>query len=128
MTADRDFLFWLRDRLVHQYGEDENTDFVLKLNAIAQETSPGIDTQVWSDEPRYKGRFRVFPAIDSAPVDIFDMNTGKPVSSSFPHRPQALGVCASFNLLAQKLARVQNDYNELGEKYNALKADRNIPS
>jgi hypothetical protein len=44
MTADRDFLFWMHERLVHRYGENENTDFVQKLKAIAHVTPPKVDT------------------------------------------------------------------------------------
>ena len=31
-----EFLYWLAKRLVHVYGENENTDFVLKLKEVAK--------------------------------------------------------------------------------------------
>lgn len=31
---DKKFLIWLRDRLIHVYGENENVDFIHKLNRI----------------------------------------------------------------------------------------------
>lgn len=34
---DSEFLTWLASRLVHRYGESENTDFVLRLQKIAEE-------------------------------------------------------------------------------------------
>ncbi len=34
--SDKEFLEWIRDRIVHVYGESPNTDFVLKLGEIAQ--------------------------------------------------------------------------------------------
>jgi len=33
-VSDKEFLIWLRDRLIHIYGESPNVDFVLRLNAI----------------------------------------------------------------------------------------------
>jgi hypothetical protein len=36
--TDREFLLWLRDRLVYRYHESPNVDFVHKLNAIIQAT------------------------------------------------------------------------------------------
>lgn len=52
MTADRDFLFWLHERLVHKYGENENIDFVQKLHAIAWKTPSGVDTPaIYQDPP-----------------------------------------------------------------------------
>lgn len=35
---DREFLIWLKDRLVHVYGESPNVDFVHKLDKIARTT------------------------------------------------------------------------------------------
>jgi hypothetical protein len=34
---DREFLIWLLNRLVHQYGESPNVDFVGKLASIIHE-------------------------------------------------------------------------------------------
>jgi hypothetical protein len=34
--SDKEFLEWIRDRIVHVYGESPNTDFVLRLGDIAQ--------------------------------------------------------------------------------------------
>lgn len=34
--SDKEFLLWLRDRLVFVYKESPNTDFVLKLTKIAE--------------------------------------------------------------------------------------------
>jgi hypothetical protein len=42
---DRDFLFWLRDRLVLQYKESANVDFVQKLHAIGLNTPNDRDTR-----------------------------------------------------------------------------------
>lgn len=47
MLDDREFLMWLADRLVLIYKEDENTDFVHQLVAIAVATPPKHHTQ-WS--------------------------------------------------------------------------------
>ena len=35
---DSEFLQWIHDRLVNVYGEDPNTDFILKLNKIVAKT------------------------------------------------------------------------------------------
>ena len=35
---DREFLYWIRDRLVNHYGESPNVDFVQRLTAIAATT------------------------------------------------------------------------------------------
>lgn len=35
---DKIFLQWLHDRLIHVYGENENTDFLHKLRAIVKST------------------------------------------------------------------------------------------
>lgn len=32
--GDRDFLIWIRDRLIHQHGENENVDYMHKLTSI----------------------------------------------------------------------------------------------
>ena len=37
---DRQFLGWLRDRLVYVYGESPNVDFVLKLSEIVKQQPP----------------------------------------------------------------------------------------
>jgi hypothetical protein len=34
--TDAEFLTWIRDRLVHVYGESPNVDFVHRLNAIIE--------------------------------------------------------------------------------------------
>jgi hypothetical protein len=39
--SDREFLEWIRDRIVHVYGESPNTDFVLRLGEIAQALQGG---------------------------------------------------------------------------------------
>lgn len=33
--TDKDFLLFIRDRLVHVYNENPNTDFILKLESLA---------------------------------------------------------------------------------------------
>ena len=38
--SDKSFLNWLADRLVYIYKESPNTDYVLKLKAIAAATAP----------------------------------------------------------------------------------------
>lgn len=35
--TNSEHLLWIRDRLVHQYGESENVDFVLRLAKIAND-------------------------------------------------------------------------------------------
>lgn len=35
---DKQFLTWLHSRIVHQYGENPNMDFVQKLKRIAEST------------------------------------------------------------------------------------------
>lgn len=45
IVNDRQFLIWLRDRLVNRYGESPNVDFVRKLEAIADETDPLKDSR-----------------------------------------------------------------------------------
>ena len=52
MTADRDFLFWLRDRLVERYNENASADFVHKLECIAFNTDPKQDTPVFALPPK----------------------------------------------------------------------------
>lgn len=45
MTADREFLLWLANRLVNVYGESPNVDFVQKTVAIACGLPPQEDTK-----------------------------------------------------------------------------------
>jgi hypothetical protein len=33
--TDKQFLLWLRDRLVNRYGESPDVDFIIRLQAIA---------------------------------------------------------------------------------------------
>jgi len=33
--TDAEFIRWIRDRIVHRYGESPGTDFVLKLEEVA---------------------------------------------------------------------------------------------
>ena len=33
--TDREFLLWMRQRIIHKYGENEHVDFVYKLGNIA---------------------------------------------------------------------------------------------
>jgi len=33
--TDAEFIRWIRDRIVHHYGESPGTDFVLKLGEVA---------------------------------------------------------------------------------------------
>jgi hypothetical protein len=42
--TDKEFLLWLHYRLIHRYGESENTDFVIRLKAIA-----------WRSDDSFKG-------------------------------------------------------------------------
>ena len=42
---DKEFLYWIHARLVNQYKENPNTDFMLKLQAIATETDANKDTK-----------------------------------------------------------------------------------
>ena len=35
VKSDKEFLLWIRDRIVNVYGENENTDFVIRLGNIA---------------------------------------------------------------------------------------------
>lgn len=37
--SDKEFLTWIRDRIVNVYGESPNTDFVLRLGKIIEKTS-----------------------------------------------------------------------------------------
>jgi hypothetical protein len=57
---DKDFLYWLADRLVNVYGESPNIDFVSKLVSVAESMSqkrhtPNTKTYVAFKE-RIKGR------------------------------------------------------------------------
>jgi len=46
---DAEFLNWLADRIVHVYGESNETDFVTKLRSIATLTPPLRNTSnVWA--------------------------------------------------------------------------------
>ncbi|HXN71489.1 MAG TPA: hypothetical protein VN861_02935 [Candidatus Acidoferrales bacterium] len=52
---DREFLLWLRDRLIYRYGEDAGEDLVLRLEQIAdklagQRTLPSAEQfKRWMD-------------------------------------------------------------------------------
>lgn len=48
-TEDGVFLSWVADRIVHQYGEDPNVDFVLKLRRLASGAT-GLPVK---QEPKY---------------------------------------------------------------------------
>lgn len=93
MTADRDFLFWLRDRLVNTYKENENTDFVLKLQAIAYATAPGVDTPISTVE-----RFSLLgeASIMGPRWQIWDNIKGEQVMSGIP--TEDLGISITTNL------------------------------
>jgi hypothetical protein len=43
---DKDFLLWIYDRLSKVHGENENTDYMLKLKAIIKVTDPEIITHI----------------------------------------------------------------------------------
>ena len=43
---DGKFLNWMVGRLINVYGEDENTDFVLRLKAISDKRVVDIDHQM----------------------------------------------------------------------------------
>jgi hypothetical protein len=45
-VIDRDFLSWLRERLINVYGESENVDFVHKLTAIRDRMPLEQDTKI----------------------------------------------------------------------------------
>lgn len=36
--TDKEFLTWIRDRIVNVYGENPNVDFILRLNEIIKKT------------------------------------------------------------------------------------------
>lgn len=36
--TDSEFLTWIRDRIVHVYGESPNVDFVLRLGQVIDKT------------------------------------------------------------------------------------------
>ena len=44
--TDGIFLNWMVGRLINVYGEDENTDFVLRLKAISDKRVVDIDHQM----------------------------------------------------------------------------------
>ena len=44
--TDGEFLRWITGRLTNVYGEDENTDFVLRLKAISDKRVVDIDHQM----------------------------------------------------------------------------------
>lgn len=44
--TDNEFLNWMVGRLINVYGEDESTDFVLRLKAIADKSVVEIDHQM----------------------------------------------------------------------------------
>lgn len=102
MTADRDFLFWLRDRLVHHYGESENIDFVHKLEAVAEVTPPHLDTPSFRFDSQKGKRFRIFGASFSSGPRwyIYDFADGK-IMLTFDSEDQANAVCSWFNLFHQ---------------------------
>ena len=41
---DKEFLIWLRKRLIFVYGESPNVDFIHKLTAIINATAPDVVT------------------------------------------------------------------------------------
>ncbi len=43
---DKDFLKWLHERLHHKYGEDLNLDYMIKIQAIIDNTP---DDQITND-------------------------------------------------------------------------------
>jgi hypothetical protein len=53
--GDREFLAWIRDRLVHVYGESPNVDFIRRLDQIisAHEPplQPGVRVEVFTPKP-----------------------------------------------------------------------------
>ena len=40
---DKEFLIWLYERLIHQYGESPNVDFARRLKSIANNTAEATD-------------------------------------------------------------------------------------
>ena len=54
--SDREFLEWIRDRIVHVYGESPNVDFVQKLGKIAAQAQPIAYVTGW-----YNGRCVIEP-------------------------------------------------------------------
>lgn len=103
MTADRDFLFWLHERLIHKYGENENTDFVQKLHAIAQVTPPKVDT--WIQERR--GRYAVLGETSTVGPRwlIWDNIDKKEVITGFEDQTVANRTVGLLNLYAQEKER-----------------------
>lgn len=63
---DRKFLLWLADRLVYVYGENEDTDFVLKLRDIAlAQPEPQPQIQVSGPKCRFCGAFTTYARVFS---------------------------------------------------------------
>ena len=93
MTADRDFLFWMCDRLVNVYNESPNVDFVQKLRTIAQFTHPSIDTPVMG-HPRY---FPICRPSFSGPAEIWDDKKKTFIFLPGLDWSQAQNVCAVMN-------------------------------
>lgn len=53
---DRNFLLWLRNRLIHVYKEDPNVDFISKLENIAGTIPAERETPNMSPSPfPYRG-------------------------------------------------------------------------
>ena len=49
--TDREFLFFMANRLVGVYGESELVDFVRRLNSIAKTTDPSVTTDMFLFDP-----------------------------------------------------------------------------
>lgn len=105
MTADRDFLFWLHERLVHKYGENENIDFVQKLHAIAWKTPSGVDTPaIYQDPP---GRYHLLGETSTIGPrwQIWDSVVKRAVITDITDQPGASKAVRVMNSLASLLQK-----------------------
>lgn len=51
---DKEFLYWLADRLVYRYNIPINTDYIIKLRSIAIRTNAEQDTVMYVPSPTVK--------------------------------------------------------------------------
>lgn len=64
---DKEFLIWLYERLIHQYGESPNVDFAQRLKSIADSTTEDIESDV--SRPHRITLYNIFG--ESVHVDAF---------------------------------------------------------
>lgn len=68
--TDAEFLRWLVERLIYVYGENTNTDFVIRLRDLAwslEAQNPKVREERSNEEERYPRPAIVYKPVDQAP-------------------------------------------------------------